>query len=83
MAGEVRRSAGLPNRVNCREDEGQAPLAVNLGLPGGADLSGQHLISRNGLQIFICYRGPRPCDDRARSGLQNVDRSEELYNELS
>ena len=72
------RSVGLPNRVNCREDEGQAPLAVD-----GADLSDQHLVSRNDLRLVICCRGPQLCDERARFGLQNVDRSQELYNALS
>ena len=76
-------SVSLPNPVNCREDEGQAPLAVDLGLPDGADLSGQHLKSQNDLQIVICCRGPGLCDDRTRFDLQNVDHSQELYNALS
>ena len=39
---------GLPNRVYCRGDEGQVPLAFRLEFPDGVDLSGQHLVSRNG-----------------------------------
>ena len=77
------RSVGLPNRVNCREDVGQAPLAVDLGVRDGADLSDQRLVSRNDLRLVICCRGPQLCDERARFGLQNVDRSQELYNALS
>ena len=39
---------GLPNGVYCRGDEGQVPLAFRLEFPDGVDLSGQHLVSRNG-----------------------------------
>ena len=83
MVVEKSLSVSIQNRVNCWEDKGQAPLAVDLGLPDGADLSGQHLKSRNDLQIVICCHGPGLCDDRARFDLQNVDRSQELYNALS
>ena len=83
MVVEMSLSVSIQNRVNCWEDEGQAPLAVDLGLPDGADLSGQHLKSRNDLQIVICCHGPGLCDDRDRFDLQNVDRSQELYNALS
>ena len=43
---------------------------------------GQHLKSRNGFQIVICYREPGLCDDVARFCLQKVDQSKELCNAL-
>ena len=35
LAGEVIGSDGLPNQLNCREDEGQVPLVVCPGFNAG------------------------------------------------
>ena len=82
MAGEVIWYDGLPNQVNCREDEGQVPLVVCPELLCRTDLSGQHLKSWNGFQILICYPEPGLCNDIACFCLQKVDHSKELCNAL-